>query len=102
MGPGKLTDERTRCDAAVRRLREGVPDVSGLGSGLTGKVRRGKAPAANELGGPEADVLPPEPEGLAATQPEAQRDDRERFGERMGPPDGERTRPPNGRRRALL
>jgi hypothetical protein len=30
----------------------------------------------DELAGPEVDVLPPEPEGLAATQPEAQRDDR--------------------------
>jgi hypothetical protein len=46
MGPGELADERSRCDAEVLRLAEGVPDVSGAGSGLTGKARRGKALAA--------------------------------------------------------
>jgi hypothetical protein len=29
MGAGELTDQRTRCDAAVLRLGKGVPDALG-------------------------------------------------------------------------
>jgi hypothetical protein len=46
MGPGEFADERSWCDAEFICLSEGVPNVSGAGSGLTGKARRGKALAA--------------------------------------------------------
>jgi hypothetical protein len=42
----ELADKRSRRDAAVRSLGEGVAHIGGLGSGLTGKVRRDKSAAA--------------------------------------------------------
>jgi hypothetical protein len=44
--PGELARERSRCDAEIRRLIEGIVPSLRRDSGLTGKARRGESLAA--------------------------------------------------------
>jgi hypothetical protein len=46
MDTGELAQDRSHWDAALRRVREGVLQLRGAGSGLTGKARVDKCLAA--------------------------------------------------------